>query len=211
MNSETKNTNQLAHSQAENDLLVELCRYYAQVLYAVRDGLDSLIPNLPKVKLPLSGNIPAQSVLLDGVVKPYRYAAGTLLQCGFATEQEHLSGKYVLNVSSDNFVLRAGPGLDLQFGSYPASAFLVVFSIYELNGYLGHPDTLRRVFSLFLQAGLTEARFGYVEWSQRALDLANRRRAFNTHSLAHRSLWATDTFDFYIEEAEAQWLQPHKT
>ena len=62
-------------------------------------------------------------------MKPYRYAAGTLLQCGFAAEQEHLSGTYVLNVSSDNFVLRAGPGLDLQFGSYPASAFLEIFSI----------------------------------------------------------------------------------
>lgn len=199
MKADQRDINQMICSQPERDLLVALCRYSAQVLYAARNGLDSRAASLPQVKVPQSGVIPARTVLLDGAVKAYRHAAGTLRQCGFVTEQGHLSGRYILDVSSDQFALIAGPDFQLQRAAYPTDAFLDIFDIYEPNERLGHPDTLRRIFDLFLETGLTEERFGFIAWSQRALDLARP---------TGERLWATDAFAWYIEEAEAQWLDP---
>jgi hypothetical protein len=192
-------------SQAERALLVEICRYFAQVLYACRNSFDSLDPEYRIIKLPPCGCVPAQTVLLDGAVEILRCAASTLVECGFATQAGPLSERYTLGVSSDEFAFDATSDAHLAF--YRASwDILDIFRIYEQSAWLGHPATLKRIFGLFQQAGITEERFGHIEWSQQAVDLA-RERTRRTRT-DKQLLWPTDTFEWYVDEAEKQWSQP---
>lgn len=50
---------------------------------------------------------------------------------------------------------------------------LAIFVIYRHNGRLGHPVILRRALELLPAAGFTEVRLCDLEWSSKALDLAN--------------------------------------
>ena len=190
---------------AQRDQLVELCRYYAQALYAVRNGMDSLGQEYPKVILPPDGNVPAQAVLLDGVVGPYENAASVLVDCGFATERFRCSGVYTLEMASDDFTMDIDTFLARRATSFNDDAFKHIFSFHDVNGYLGHPDTLQRIFDLFCRTGLTEIRYGQRVWSDRAIDLAASRFTVSVPCRKVELLWGVDTFDLYLAEAKAQW------
>jgi len=191
-------------TEAECDLMVELCRYHAQALYSVRNKFD-FDKRYCAVKLPLDGVVPNGAVLLDGHLGAYQSAAATLITCGFATQSEVQSDACELLSSSAQFELSTDPNLPLANFSRLGRAFLAVFRVYRQSGRLGHPATLRHILELFLAAGLTEERLGYLEWSTKALDLAYPSRMTDWPIPRDGLLWITDTFDAYIDEAKDQW------
>jgi hypothetical protein len=184
--------------------MVQLCRYHAQVLYAVRNGFD-FNKRYSEVKLPPDGFVPIGAELLDGHVRAYQMASGTLITCGFAVQSEVHSDACKLLTSSAQFELSKEPNLSLSNFSPLGSAFLAIFGIYRQNGRLGHPATLRRVIELLPAAGLIEERLGHLEWSTKALDLAYPRRMTDWSIPRDGRLWITDTFEAYIDEARDQW------
>ncbi len=191
-------------TQPESDLMVQLCRYHAQVLYAVRNKVD-FEKRYAEVKLPPNGFVPIGAVLLDGHLRAYQMASGTLITCGFAVQSEVHSDACKLLTSSAQFELSKEPNLPLSNFSHLGRALLALFKIYRQNGRLGHPETLRLIFELLLAAGFTEERLGYLEWSTKALDLAYPRRMTDWPIPRDGRLWVTDTFDAYIDEAKDQW------
>lgn len=191
-------------TQSECDLLVQLCRYHAQVLYSVRNGFD-FDNRFPEVKLPPDGIVPNKVVLLDGHLSAYESASGTLVTCGFAVHSEVRSDSCKLLISSDQFELSMEPNLPRTNFSHLGEAFLAMFSVYRQNGKLGHPATLKLIFELLPAAGFTEERLGYLEWSTKALDLAYPHRMTDWPIPRDGKLWITDAFDAYIDEAKDQW------
>ena len=191
-------------TKPECDLMVQLCRYHAQVLYAVRNGFD-LNELYEEVRLSSDGFVPFGVVLLDAHLRGYQMASGTLITCGFAVQSEVHSDACKLLTSSAQFELSREPNLPLGNFSHLGQAFLAIFRIYSQNGKLGHPETLERIFELLMPAGFTEERYGYVEWSEKALELAYPRRMGDMPIPRDGLLWNTDTFDAYIEEAKDQW------
>ena len=191
-------------TQPECDLMVQLCRYHAQVLYSVRNGFD-LNKRFTEVTLPPDGLVPNGAVLLDGHLRAYQSASSTLISCGFAVQSEMHSDACELLISSAQFELRKKPNLPFTNFSHLANALLAIFKIYQQNGRLGHPETLRRVLELLPATGFIEERLGYLEWSSKALDLAYPYRMTDWPIPRDGRLWITDTFDAYIDEAKDQW------
>ncbi|WP_299049173.1 hypothetical protein [uncultured Tateyamaria sp.] len=191
-------------TQPECELMVQLCRYHAQVLYSARNGFD-FEKRFAEVKLPPDGVVPNGAMLLDGHLRAYQSASGTLITCGFAVQSEVHSDECKLLTSSAQFELSKEPNLPLTNFSHLGQAFLAVFRVYRQNGRLGHPATLKRILELFLAAGFTEKRLGYLEWSTKALDLAYPRRMTDWPIPRDGLLWITDTFDAYIDEAKENW------
>lgn len=191
-------------TDAECRLMVQLCRYSAEVLYAVRNGFD-LDKRYEVVTLPPNGVVPSGAVLLHGYLRAYQAARATLLTCGFAVRsKEHPDACNLLSSSAD-FELNREPNLQLTNFSHLGRALLAIFRIYHQNGRLGHPETLLRIFDLLLEAGFTEKRLGFLEWSTKALDLAYPNRMADCLIPRDGLLWVTDTFEVYIDEAKEQW------
>jgi len=194
-------------TKPERDLVIELCRYHAQTLLASRNGydFDSLFP---EVVLPADGVVQADTVLLDHALSSHERAAAALLECGFAIELKFPSHACKLLMSSNEFEI--SDGFTFQGGNYShlGHSLSAMFLVYEQNGQLGHPSTMKRVFECFENAELIEARFGFSEWTEKAYDLAYPRRRSgnpNLNALEKDFLWVTDTFDWYLEEAARQW------
>lgn len=162
-------------SRADSDLMVELCQYYAQLLYARRNkmGFDRRFETLPPLK---DGVIPAGTVLTDGVVRNYARAAIALEDCGFAKRDKDNWEVYTLLVDSDRFVLDDIAILSKLTYSQLGTALSAMFRIYAEFEVLGPPKSLQNIFGLLLSAGLTEMRHGYLEWSQKALALVYSRK-----------------------------------
>lgn len=190
-------------TEPECGLMVQLCQYHAQVLYAVRNRFD-FDERYAVVKLPPDGVVPCGAVLLDGYLRAYRAASGILITCGFAVELEAYSDACKLLTSSANFELSREPNLPLTNTSHLERALLATFRIYRQNGRLGHPKTLKQIFELLLEAGFTEKRFGFLEWSTKAVGMAYSHPMGGPIPRDGR-LWITDTFDAYIDEARDQW------
>ncbi|WP_428514902.1 hypothetical protein [Roseovarius sp.] len=193
-------------TQPECDLMVQLCRYHAQVLYSARNGFD-FDNRFAKLTLPPNGSVPSGVVLLDGHLGAYEWASGTLVTCGFALQSQVYSGACKLLTSSAQFELSKEPNLPLTNISHLGRALLAIFSIYRQNGRLGHPATLRRILELLPAAGFIEERLDFLEWSTKALDLAYPRRMNDWPIPRDGKLWITDTFDVYIDEANDQWTR----
>lgn len=194
-------------TQEECDLMVELCRYHAQTLLALRNGIDTE-GLLPKIELPEDGVVPAGTILLDGAISAYECAAGALLKCNFAVIPEKPYNACQLIVASDQFKITTDIEIPLCKHSALGYSFAAMFRVYEQSEQLGHPSTMKRVFDCCMAAGLIEERYGYNEWSEKALDLAYpRRRSGNPRLqfLESEFLWVTDTLDWFLEEAKLQW------
>lgn len=191
-------------NQPECDLMVQICRYHAHVLYSVRNGFD-INKRFAEVKLPLNGFVPHGAVLLDGHLRAYQSASGTLIACGFAVQSEVPLDARKLLTSSAQFELSRELNLPITNFSNLGWALLTIFKIYRQNGQLGHPVTLRRVLELLPAAGFIEERLGYLEWSTKVLDLAYPRRMTDWPIPRDGRLWNADTFDAYIDEAKDQW------
>ncbi len=191
-------------TEPECDLMVQICRYHAQVLYSVRNRFD-LDELYAVVKLPPDGVVPSGAVLLDGHLRAYQTASGTLITCGLAIKPEASTHACKLLTSSDNFELSREPNLPLTNLPHLEQALLAIFRIYRQNGRLGHPKTLGQIFELLLESGFTEKRLGFLEWSTRALDMAYPRRMGDCFNTRDGCLWITDTFEAYIDEARDQW------
>ncbi|MEP1535883.1 MAG: hypothetical protein ABJQ34_03665 [Paracoccaceae bacterium] len=191
-------------TKAERELMVELCRYHSQTLLASRNRFDTN-DLLPKVVLPTDGIVMADTVLLNYAVSAYEAAAATLIECGFAIDPGCPSNACKLLVSSDQFEI--SEDFEPSLGTYPSlgHSLEAIFLVYKQNGQLGHPTTMKRVFECFEGSGLVEDRFGFKEWTEKALDLAHPRRHFGIPSYKADLLWVTDTFDWYLEEARLQW------
>jgi hypothetical protein len=191
-------------TQPECDLMGQLCRYHAQVLFSVRNGFefDKLFA---EVELPPDGLVPNGTVLLNSYLGAYESASSTLITCGFAVQSETHADACKLLISSDQFELSKKSNLPHAHFSPLEEAFLAIFKIYRQNGRLGHPDTLGRVFALLPATGFAEERLGYLEWSPKALDLAYPHRMTDWPIPRDGRLWVTDTFDAYIDEAKDQW------
>ncbi len=191
-------------TEPERDLMVQICRYHAQVLYSVRNGFD-LDEVYAVVKLPPDGVVPSGAVLLDGHLRAYQTASRTLITSGLAIQPEAYTHACKLLTSSDNFELSREPNLPLSNLPLLERALLAIFRIYSQNGRLGHPKNLGQIFELLLESGFTEKRLGFLEWSTRAIDMAYPRRMGDCFNLRDGSLWITDTFESYIDEARDQW------
>jgi len=188
----------------ERRLMTQLCRYCAQVLYAVRNGFD-FDERYAVVKLPPDGVVPSGAMLLDGHLRAYGAASATLITCGFAMRSKEDFEACKLLTSSANFELDKEPNLPLTNFPHLGRALLAIFRIYRQNARLGHPETLMRIFDLLLEAGFTEKRLGFLEWSTKALNLAYPRRMGDCLGPDDGLLWITDTFEAYIDEAKEQW------
>ncbi|WP_424941595.1 hypothetical protein [Aliiroseovarius sp. S253] len=194
-------------TKSERELMVELCKYHSQTLLASRNKFD-IDDQLPKVVLPTNGVVQAETVLLDHALSAHETAVSALLTCGFAFVPEHPSHACKLLISNDQFEISedfAPPHVNYSHLGHSLSA---MFRVYEQNGRLGHPSTMKRVFECFKGSALVEERFGFQEWTEKALDLAYPRRRSGIPSLKTLEsdyLWVTDTFDWYLEEAKRQW------
>jgi len=194
-------------TKPERDLMVELCKYHAQTLLASRNAFD--IDDLfPKVVLPADGVAQADTVLLDYALSSHERAASALLACGFAVDPGIPFHACKLLMSSNEFEVSDDFTLERGNYSHLGNSLSAMFLVYEQNGRLGHPLTMKRVFECFESAELIEVRFGFNEWTEKALDLAYPRRRSGNPSLRALEkdfLWATDTFDCYLQEASEQW------
>ena len=186
--------------------MVELSRYHAQALLASRNSFDSE-RLLPEVRLPLDGVVPAGTILLDNGLSAFEQATSALMLCGFAAGVEVPLSAVSLTVPSDKFLLPTDLELPLSNRSHLGRSFAAVFKMYQQNGQLGHPETLERVLDHLSAAKLIEQRFGYREWSEKALGLAYPRRTAGLSWAEDAFLWATETISWYLEEAERQWTQ----
>lgn len=77
--------------------------------------------------------------------------------------------------------------------------------MYEQNGRLGHPTTMKRIFERLPGAGFIEERYGYDEWSDKAFCSVYPHRKIGISKQERDFLWAPYSFDWYIEEAKLQW------
>lgn len=188
--------------QSDYDLIAAVCQYHAQLLNRLQGGLgnngtaDFAIPRVDQI-------VPSGTVLQDGTVDVYMRATGALTACGFAKRHAPTDDQIVLLYDSDQFtpekVVR--PQTHASLGH----ALTAVFLIHADMEKLGPPDTLGRIYDLLFAAGVTEIRFGHLEWSQKANEIVYPR------SLARRKVdfwWNTDLFDWYLQEAAFQWSTP---
>ena len=182
----------------------ELCRYHAQVLYAVSDAFE-LGKGRKRIGLPADGVVPAGAVLKTHYISAYEVASATLLDCGFARKLEPYGATIALNMSSERLSLQPPPDHPYSNGSQLLDAFFTLFRLYDQSGVLGHPETLRRVIRLLPEAGLTEERFGFVEWSEWVMDRVRPPGRWGQRKEAVVNLWPVDALDCYVEEAADQW------
>ncbi|MBI1492139.1 hypothetical protein [Halocynthiibacter styelae] len=185
---------------SEAALMVELCRYHAQILYISQDGLYGP-PHIPESEV-----VPAGTVLFDHFVSSAELLASVLIESGFAQSGGMGSGTCKLLMSSDQFRFPESDVFPRQNVSHLGSAFYGVFNMYKDSERLGHPTTLKRIFDLLSATGLTEERYGCVEWCEKALDWASRPRHLAKWLRPDDEyLWNIDTLDCYLEEAKLLW------
>lgn len=183
------------------DLLSLFGQYFAQLLYAQRSVLELEDPHA------FAGDeaetvLPSGTVLIDGTVKLYVRAAGLLVTCGFARQDQD---KYVLLCASDRFGLDCPLTLHGPAQEKLGGALLLLCQIYEEYEKLGPPDILKGIFAALLVGGYTEKRFGHLEWSEKALEIVYPRRLAGKPFPEREALWKTDLFDWYLDEAAQQW------
>ncbi|KIC35562.1 hypothetical protein [Leisingera sp. ANG-M7] len=192
-------------SRAECDLMVELCKYHAQALFAFTTNFDVEHLSIDPQTL-ADGTVPAGTILVDHALTAYELAMGALLTCGFAVKVQEPYFACKLILSSDKFELQTSPLLPLCNQSHLGNAFSAVFKMYHKNEKLGHPGTLQGLFQRFSAAGVVEEQYGYLEWSDKAYHLARRPKPDGSPWTRDDLLWNVDTFDWFVEEASRQWL-----
>ena len=188
-------------SPSECSLMVEICRYFAQVLFRCASSEQGGASGA----LPSNGVIPSGTIFFDLGSRPFRAAAADLRERGFASEKDERNWSCKLLVSSDQFQIPHPPILSFSNFSHFGSAFRTIFKTYEQNEKLGHPDTLKRIFELLPEAGLIEDRYGYDDWTDKALDFAHPPRWSRFPPTKNNLLWKIETFDWYLDEAREQW------
>ena len=195
-------------TKAERELMVELCRYHSQTLLASRNRFD-IDGLLPTVALPADGIVHADTVLFDYALSAFERAASALLTCRFAVDPGLPYHACKLLVASNQFDISKDFAPPCGNYSHLGQSLAAMFLVYEQNGRLGHPSTMKRVFECLKSSELIEERFGFTDWTEKALDLAYPRRRSGIpglNALETDFLWVPDTFDWYLEEAKRQWI-----
>lgn len=193
-------------NRAECDLMVELCRYHAQTLFAYSTNFDP--QDLSRNPQALTdGFVAAGTILSNQAITAFEMAMSALLECGFATSVEYPYFSCKLLVSSDEFELQTPPELPFSNQSSLGNAFSAMFKAYNHYGRLGHPETLKCVFGLLPAAGFLEERSGAAEWSAKAYSLARRPQPSELPWTKDDFFWKVDTFDWLVAEAARHWMQ----
>jgi len=143
--------------------------------------------------------------LFDHFASSAELLASVLIESGFAQSGGMGSGTCRLLMSSDQFRFPENHVFPDQDVSHPGSAFYAVFKVYQDSERLGHPTTLKRIFDLLPATGLTEERYGVVEWSEKAQDWTPPRHLAKLLRPEDEYLWNIDTLDCYLEEAKLLW------
>jgi len=191
-------------SRADCDLMVAMCQYHAQLLYSRSNTINVGQKDKPLAPL-VNGVVPAGTILCDSFACPYELAIGALIACGFAQQNNDSFDCSTLLVSSDRFAIDHPVTSQHLKPSHLGDALSAMFLIYDDFEVLGPPDTLRRIFDLFLATGLTEMRHGYLEWSDKANAVAFPRKLAGMPYPERFSMWNPDLFDWFIDEAADQW------